>query len=51
MAQKNATPTKAQAASIKRAGLNPKEWTVAKELVYSMFIRNRDTGAVQRIKK
>ena len=51
MAQKNASPTREQAASITHAGLDPKEWVIAKELVCIMFIRNRKTNQVRRIKK
>lgn len=44
MAQKNATPTRSQQASIKAAGLNAAEWVVVKELPSQLIIRNRDTN-------
>ena len=44
MAQKNATPTKDQQASIKSAGLNAAQWVVVKELPSQLIIRNRDTN-------
>lgn len=40
MAQKNATPTRDQQAAIKRAGLDPREWTVKKELPSQLIIIN-----------
>lgn len=51
MAQKNATPSKAQAEIMKRNGLNPLTWTVIKELNYSMIVRNRVTGEFKVIDK
>lgn len=51
MAQKNASPTREQAAAIKHAGFNPKEWVVAAELVHILFIRHRVTGEVKVIDK
>ena len=44
MAQKNATPTKAQQASIKAAGLTATEWVVVKELGRQLIIRNKHTN-------
>ena len=51
MAQKNATPSTEQQENICRAGLNPAEWTVIKDLLYSMIIRNRITNEVKLIGK
>lgn len=51
MAQKNASPTKAQAEVIARNGLNKLEWTVIKDLPHSMIVRNRISGAVEVISK
>lgn len=44
MAQKNATPSKAQAEAIKRNKLNPALYVVVKELTHSMIIKHRITG-------
>lgn len=44
MAQKNATPSRIQQASMRAAGLDPNEWVVVKELITQMIIRNRDTN-------
>lgn len=51
MAQKNATPSKAQTEIIKRNGLNVLCWTVVKELPNSMIVRNRITGEFKVIDK
>ena len=51
MAQKNATPSKVQAATIKRNGLNPLTWTVIKELNHSMIVRHRISGEIKVIDK
>jgi hypothetical protein len=51
MAQKNATPTKEQAETICKAGLKPDCWLVVKELLYIMYIRNRQTEEVRKIGK
>jgi hypothetical protein len=51
MAQKNATPTRDQQASIKAAGLNHMYWTVLKELPSSLIIKHRITGEVKYINK
>jgi hypothetical protein len=51
MAQKNATPTREQQASIKAAELNPLMWTVLKELPSSLIIKHRITDEVKLIKK
>jgi hypothetical protein len=51
MAQKNATPTREQQASIKAAGLNHMYWTVLKDLPSSLIIRHRITGEVKYINK
>ena len=49
MAQKNATPTKAQKTAIEKAGLNPKFWTVKKVLPSSLIVIHRITGEVKLI--
>lgn len=51
MAQKNATPRKAQAETMKRNGLNPLSWTVIKELNHSMIVRHRISGEIKVIDK
>lgn len=51
MAQKNASPTKAQQEVIKSNGLRPCEWTVIKDLNHTMIIRNRQTNEVKLIEK
>ena len=51
MAQKNATPSRIQQASIKAAGLNPAWWTVLKDLPVSLIIKHRLTGEVKIINK
>lgn len=49
--QKRTDPNKEQAEYIRRAGLVPHEFTVIKELGYSLFIRHRVTGEVKMISK
>lgn len=49
--QKNATPTKEQAETICKAGLNPGCWSVVQEYKYIMVIINRETKEVRRIGK
>ena len=49
--QKRSDPTKEQAEYIRRAGLVPYEFTVVRELAYSLFIRHRVTGEVKMISK
>lgn len=51
MAQKNATPTKAQQESIKKNGLNPLVWTVKKELPSQLIILHRITGEFKMINR
>ena len=51
MAQKNATPTRDQQAAIKRAGLDPREWTVKKELYSQLIIINRIDGEFKMVSK
>lgn len=51
MAQKNATPTKAQSEIIKQNGLNPRTWVVVKELNNSMIVKHRITGEFKVIDK
>lgn len=51
MAQKNATPTKAQGEILERNGLSRHLWTVMKDLNHSMIVRHRITGEVKVIDK
>lgn len=51
MAQKNAAPDKRQRALIRAHGLDPKYYTVMRELNYSMFLRDRRDGIVKLIDK
>lgn len=51
MAQKNATPSKAQAEIIKRHGLQPHLYTVVKELPNSMIVKHRITGEFSVLEK
>lgn len=51
MKQKNASPSKEQAAILRRSKLNPAEYVVVKELTYSMIVKHRSTGEHQIIKK
>ena len=51
MAQKNATPSKAQAEIIKRNGLLPHLYTVVKELPNSMIVKHRITGEFAVLEK
>lgn len=49
--QKNATPTKAQAEALKRAGLAPIAWAVVRELPHSLIVKHRVTGEFKVIGK
>ena len=51
VAQKNTTPTKGQQAAIKRAGLDPREWTVKKELPSQLIIIRRSDKEMRMINK
>lgn len=51
MAQKNATPTKAQQDFIRAAGFSPAYWTVAKDLPRSLIICHRETKEFRMIDK
>ena len=51
MAQKNASPTKAQAEVLKRHGLQHYLYTVVKELPHSLIIKHRITGEFKHIDK
>ena len=51
MAQKNATPNKAQAEALKRAGLAPIAWAVVRELPHSLIVKNRLTSEFKVIDK
>lgn len=51
MTQKNATPTKAQQESIRKAGFTPIYWTVARELKDSLILCHRTTKECRIIKK
>ena len=51
MAQKNASPSKAQAETIQRNGLNKLTWVVIKELDHKLIVKHRITGEVKVIGK
>ena len=51
MAQKNASPTRAQGAIIERNGLNKLTWVVIRELNLKLIVRHRITGEVKAIDK
>lgn len=51
MAQKNATPTKAQAEALKRAGLAPIAWAVVRVLSHSLIVKHRVTGEFKVLDK
>lgn len=51
MAQKNASPTKAQAKVLESNGLNKLTWVVIQDLMHSMIVRHRITGEVRHIDK
>ena len=51
MAQKNATPNKAQQQVLKSNGLNVLTWVVIKDLNHSMIVKDRITGEVKMINK
>ena len=49
--QNNATPTGEQIEAMSRAGLNPDDWVVIRDLRYRMVIRSRITNEVKMIGK
>ena len=51
MAQKNATPNKNQKRLIISRGLNPDNYTVLKELNYSLFLIDRRDKTIKIINK
>ena len=51
MAQKNATPSKAQAEIIMRNGLQPHLYTVVKDLPNSVIVKHRITGEFTVLEK
>ena len=51
MAQKNATPNKAQQEAIRKAGFSPLYWTVAREFPSSLIICHRETKQFKMIDK
>lgn len=51
MAQKNATPSKAQAAILKRNKLNPLLWVVTQEFGDNLIVKHRITGEYRVIGK
>lgn len=51
MAQKNASPSKAQAEAMKRNKLNPLTWAVTRELDHSLIVMHRITGEFKCIDK
>lgn len=51
MAQKNAAPDKRQAQIIKNHGLDPRYYTVVRELNFSLFIQDRRDKTIKIIDK
>lgn len=51
MAQKNASPGKAQAEILKRNKLNPLTWVVTRELDHRLIVMHRITGEFKCIDK
>ena len=51
MAQKNAAPNHRQAQIIRNHGLDPKYYTVMRELNFSLFIQNRRDKSIKIIDK
>lgn len=51
MAQKNATPNKAQQEILKKNDLNPLCWVVQQDGIHTMIVRHRVTGEVKLINK
>ena len=51
MAQKNATPSRAQQEVMRKEGLNSILWVVMKEFDHSMIVMHRITGEVRLINK
>lgn len=51
MAQKNATPSKAQAEILKAHGLQPHLYTVVKEFPNSMIVKHRITAEFKVLEK
>lgn len=51
MAQKNATPTRQQAAYIRRSGRDPRLYTVIREQSRSLIVMDRRDKSVSLIKK
>lgn len=49
--QKNTDPNKSQKAIIRSRGLNPDNYTVLKELNYSIFLIDRRTKTIKIIDK
>ena len=51
MAKNNATPNKNQKVLIRRRGLNPDNYTVLKELNYSLFLIDKRDKSIKIIEK
>ena len=51
MAQKNASPTRAQARILEKHSLNKLMWSVMRELENVLIIRHKITGEVKVIEK
>lgn len=51
MKQKNASPSKEQAAILRKNGYNPAEYVVVKELKLSLIIRHRYSDEYHTIRK
>lgn len=51
MAQKNASPNNRQKQLIRSRGLNPNNYTVVKELNYTLFLKDKRFGIIKIINK
>lgn len=51
MKKKNTSPSKEQAAILRRNQMNPAEYIVVKELTFSLIVKHRYSGEYQTIKK
>ena len=51
MKHKNAAPNKQQAALLRARGLDPRYYTIMRELNFTLFIKDRRDGTVKIIDK
>ena len=51
MKQKNVAPNKQQAALLRAHGLDPRYYTIMRELNFTLFIKDRRDGTVKIIDK